>query len=284
MSLQALQKVKNIFSSNTVSGGLSYFEYERVVARDILIPWLEKHWLPKELPQENRMSFEQLTIGDFGCHQGGVLQAFREAGALAGKGFDLDTQSILQSPFQTNERFSLHVKDVLSLDPVVYQFDLILIRDVLEHIPNYSQVLKLAKACLKPGGKIFISFPPYYSPFGGHQQEASNWTRFVPFLHYLPASLFFKLVQTANSAYMSQESSLQDMQSVSGTKMTLAKAEQAFKMAGLSIGHASYYSLRPEFTVRYGLPVWQNNFLGTLPLLREMGTMGVYFLLQNETR
>lgn len=270
MPLEGLNKAQNLFSTNTLSGGLSYFDYEVTVAQEILIPWLSHY-----------VKITNAAIGDFGCHQGGVLQAFRDARALSGKGFDLDAPSITQSPFQSDERFSLHIKDVLSIDPVVYQFDLILIRDVLEHIPNYVDVLKLAKQCLKPKGKIFISFPPYFSPFGGHQQEASNWVRFIPFLHYLPNSLFFSLVKTQDSLYMSKESSLSDMQSVAATKMTLHKAECAFKEAGLHIAKKSSYCLRPEFKVRYGIPEYSSPFFLQIPILQEVTTMGVYYLLIN---
>jgi 2-polyprenyl-3-methyl-5-hydroxy-6-metoxy-1,4-benzoquinol methylase len=262
-------KAANLFSENTLSGGMAYFDYEVAIGKETLLPWLKRH-----------LNLAGLTVGDFGCHQGGVLEALRRFGYVkGGMGFDLDEPSIRNSPFVQDNDFSLHIFDLTQLRPQQYQFDLILIRDVLEHIPNHLDVLKIAKSCLAPGGSIFISFPPYYSPFGGHQHEASNWMRAVPFLHYLPKETFFSMVQTKDTLYMDRNSSLEDMHSVADTRMTLAKAERTFREAGMRIQAEEHFLLRPEFKIRYGIPQCSNGPLSKVPILREIATMGVYYLL-----
>jgi len=267
-----MSKVSNLINNRTLSGGLSYFDYELSVGREILVPWLRQHML-----------LEGLRVGDFGCHQGGILEALRQEGKVnSGHGFDLDAPSIAASPFKTDQNFRLQVLDLNSLKPGQQRFDLILLRDVLEHIPDYESILSKARECLNPGGRIFISFPPYYSPFGGHQQEASNWTRAIPFLHYLPRSTFFKLVKTHDTLYMSQSNSLADMQSVSETRLTLHHAENAFEKTKLKIHAAEYFLFRPEFRIRYGLPTFNTGPACKLPILREVITMGVYYLLGAE--
>jgi len=47
--------------------GFSYFEYQRIVCREVLIPWLQE-----------RISLEGLLVGDFGAHHGGMVEALRE--------------------------------------------------------------------------------------------------------------------------------------------------------------------------------------------------------------
>ena len=51
------------------------------------------------------------------------------------------------------------------------QFDLILLKDVIEHIPDQERVIPYLKEFLKPGGRVFFGFPPWYMPHGGHQQR-----------------------------------------------------------------------------------------------------------------
>ncbi len=58
-------------------------------------------------------------------------------------------------------------------------FDLILLHDVIEHIPDTNQLLKESFRVLKPGGKILINFAPYYEIFWHHLWD----TLPIPWLH-----------------------------------------------------------------------------------------------------
>jgi SAM-dependent methyltransferase len=261
--------LKDFFRTELLPDGLSYFDYQYSVARDVVIPWLDPH-----------VSLAGLAVGDFGCHQGGMLQGLREeAGVGSGIGFDVDEASIRRSPFEQNGRFRLVSADILEIDAARYQFDLILLRDVIEHTPNPVAILEKARTCLTNGGRIFVSFPPYYSPFGGHQHEASNATRFVPFIHYVPDVLFYSLSRFRDTAYMSAEDTLADVRSVRQTRLTLAKAEQAFSRAGLRIEVQEFFLFRPEFHIRYGLSSWKIPLIHRVPIVREVMTLGAYFLL-----
>ena len=63
-------------------------------------------------------------------------------------------------------------------------------RDVIEHVFDQESAMKNIKELLKPEGKLFISFPPKYSPFAGHQQNSSRTLSKLPFLHLLPTLLY----------------------------------------------------------------------------------------------
>ena len=54
------------------------------------------------------------------------------------------------------------------------QFDVIILKDVIEHVPEQEKFVPYLKNFLKPGGQIFFGFPPWYMPFGGHQQVCKN--------------------------------------------------------------------------------------------------------------
>jgi len=47
----------------------------------------------------------------------------------------------------------------------------------VEHLDHKPAVIARLKKYLKPGGKLLIRFPPYYSAYGGHQQHLRTWFR-----------------------------------------------------------------------------------------------------------
>ena len=261
--------LRNFLRTELLPDGLSYFDYQYSVARDVLIPWLDPH-----------VSLAGLAVGDFGCHQGGVLQGLREvAGIGSGIGFDVDEASIRRSPFEPNARFRLVLGDISEVDAAHYKFDLILLRDVLEHTRDPVAILEKARACLTQRGRVFVSFPPFYSPFGGHQHEMSSGVRFLPFIHYLPDVLLYSLSRFRETPYMSAESTRADIKSVRQTRLTLSKAERVFDRAGLRIEMQEFFLFRPEFRIRYGLSSWQIPLVHRVPIVREIATLGAFYLL-----
>ncbi len=65
-------------------------------------------------------------------------------------------------------------------------FDLIIASSVIEHVPNQEAFVRECYRMLKPNGLFYLSFPPYYSPLGGH--------RISP-LHYIPGKFPLWLYQ-----------------------------------------------------------------------------------------
>lgn len=249
--------------------GLSYFEYQRVVCRDVVIPWLE-----------SRVALEGVSVGDFGAHHGGMVDALRESGLVGGAvGLELSEEVVASSPLAQDERFRLEVADLLHLE-TGRAFDLVLLHDVLEHIPLYEAALVAIRRALTPDGAAFISFPPYYSAFGGHQQYARGAARWAPFVHLLPASLYFRLARPGEQEYMTADGAREDMVSVRGTRLTLGDAERAFARSGFEVVARELFLVRPEHTVRYGLETRRAGVLGRLPVARELFVNGAFYLLR----
>jgi 2-polyprenyl-3-methyl-5-hydroxy-6-metoxy-1,4-benzoquinol methylase len=70
-------------------------------------------------------------------------------------------------------------------------FDVIFLRDVIEHIHNQERFIGFIKRFLKDDGVIFFAFPPWRMPFGGHQQIIPNrFLSMLPFYHILPKYLY----------------------------------------------------------------------------------------------
>ena len=251
-------------------GGLTYFDYQRRICAEVVIPWLEK-----------RIRLEGLHVGDFGAHEGGMVAALRASGTvLTAVGLELRADVVRTSPLVSDTRFRLDIADVMALEDASFRFDLILLHDVLEHMPDPDGAVRKIAAQASPGGWIFISFPPYYSAFGGHQQLARGRARNVPFVHVLPTSLFFRVADPADQEYMSAADSLADMKSVRQTRLTLRRAERAFSRAKLRVVDAEFFVVRPEHTVRYGYAVRSSGALGRVPIVREFAVNGAFYLLQ----
>ena len=60
---------------------------------------------------------------------------------------------------------------------------------------------------------------------------------------------------------------------------TIGAFEKIIKQVGLAIVHRELYLIRPEFRNRYGVPVLRSGLLARMPVLREITTMGAYYLL-----
>ncbi len=50
-------------------------------------------------------------------------------------------------------------------------FDTIIASDAMEHFPDPEGVLRECARLLRPGGRLFISFPPYGHPYGAHVSD-----------------------------------------------------------------------------------------------------------------
>jgi SAM-dependent methyltransferase len=247
---------------------LSYYDYQYAVGEQIVIPWIRK-----------RVPIDGSTVADFGAHAGGVLDAFRAAGASSGMGYEINEDIVRASRFRDDEDFRLEVADLATFDPSELSYELIVLHDVLEHVPAVSAVLAAAAQSLAPRGRIFVSFPPYYSMVGGHQHLARGWARILPWIHYLPERLFFRVARPSDNEYMTETDSLDDMVSVRSTRLTLRKAERAFADAGLAVIDREHFLSRPEYTIRYGWPTVTARRVGRIPVLREAVVNGAFYLL-----
>lgn len=60
-------------------------------------------------------------------------------------------------------------------------FDLLLSYDVFEHVEDLYQVLQECYRVLRPGGRLYALFPPYYGPRAHHLDFITT----LPFLHHV---------------------------------------------------------------------------------------------------
>lgn len=139
-----------------------------------------------------KMVSKDASILDFGCAQGGLLDALREKGYANLCGFDLSPQcmEIVKQKGYRSLKFE--------------QFDLIILSHVLEHIEHIHAVLINVLDHLKPSGQVYIEVPDaqrYAIPFLDFNSEHIN--------HFDACSLKKALEQVGLFGGMVQERTIQ---------------------------------------------------------------------------
>ena len=176
--------MKKLNKNNFSSWKEYYFEYQKSLAEHYYIPFFQK----------NKIELENKHILEIGCGNGGFINAF---GRFSDNcvGFDLKN---LQWE-KTNVKYhKLDVFDDDLINKIDSKFDIIILRDVVEHLDN-SQTNKLFNQIQKLSNSntvVLITFPPFYSPFGLHQQVLlESILRFIPYLSSIPKSLIKVLMK-----------------------------------------------------------------------------------------
>ena len=159
-----------------------YWQYEYDVSAKYLIPLLE-HW---------GTALQRAAVIDVGCGEGGGLCALHDAGASLCCGFDIAEGRVEAARALKGARaLELQLGNLYAphLPFEKHQFDIVLLHDVFEHLEHKDDVLKKLASYTKPSGKIVITFPPYYSAYGAHQQLLTRRWAKVPFFHLIPFAL-----------------------------------------------------------------------------------------------
>ena len=155
-----------------------YFEEQAQTTRKYYIPYIKR--IVGDLPEK---------VLEVGCGEGGNLLPFAESGCEI-VGVDIASLRIEQARTffaRRNQRGTFIASDIFRLKDQEKHFPLILVHDVIEHINDKSQFLSGMKGYLSSGGVLFIAFPAWQMPFGGHQQIArGRVVSHLPFIHLLP--------------------------------------------------------------------------------------------------
>ena len=253
-----------------------YWEYQHRLALEYLIPCLRDwgRW------------HDGVRILDVGCGDGGASCALAEAGARV-VGVELEPRRIAgaRETARTRElELSFHDGDITrpeTLEAIGGDFDLVLFRDVLEHIPDPDRALAESRARLADSGAIVVIFPPYLSPYGGHQQILHPPRRFgiawarLPYAHWLPEAVFRALARRADG---DDDKNWQEIVRIRRAWLTLVAMEETARRQGLRRSDQRAYLMRPSFHLRYGTPVMGAGMLARVPIVRELVVTAAYQL------
>ena len=248
-----------------------YWAYQEKLTCDWLIPYLNSQ----------NIFLEGKKILEIGCGDGGVIASMA---ASAQKAVGLDINYIDHTKAKT-DRVQYIQADVF--DPEtrpVYddKYDLILLRDVIEHIPNNfkSKILNEAATLLKPGGKVLVTFPPYYSAFGSHQQVYSK-TKLgkLPYVHVLTGRLYVRYVTLIEKG---NQKAIALARELYAARTSIRFMKACIASSKLEIFNAKYFLVRPSHQLRYGVKARVTKVIPCIPVLREILILGAYVILQNK--
>ena len=228
---------------------------------------------------------ESTKVLDIGCGDGGVMGALLERGCRA-TGIELDKHKFqfstenLARHLETGlaNLININIYEEAALSSLREQFDLIVLKDVIEHIPNQEKFIPYIKQFLKPGGRIFFGFPPWYMPHGGHQQICtSKFLGFLPYFHILPKFLYKGILK----AFGEHDSTIIELLEIKYTGISIERFERIVKNSGYQIEQKQPYLINPIYLDKFGWkPRKQLAVINHIPFLRNFLTTCVYYVIR----
>ena len=236
-----------------------------------------KNYIAHLLNMKNEQ-FTNMSVLEVGGGEFGLLKALEEYGAnCVGIEISEDRVSYAQSR-HLHSNIKFYAADICDYDTVAasdQKYDLIILRDVIEHIQNKLSALKVCTELLNVNGKLYISYPPILSPFGGHQQNLRHGT-LMPFIHILP-NVFYKAILKVVGG---DEKTISALLTTKTTGITIMKMKRLLRTLKLSPVSFVCYLIRPDYEIRFNLKR-RRTFLNDIPVINEFITTGCFIVLQN---
>ncbi len=116
---------------------------------------------------DERFGLNGSVVLDLGCGPGWYLDAIRARGAVA-FGVEMSKEELFDRPVRAPHAL---LGDGTRLPFATASFDGVVCSNMLEHTPVPEQVLAEIARVLRPGGWAYVSWTPWYSPWGGHDMN-----------------------------------------------------------------------------------------------------------------
>ena len=249
-----------------------YFLEQDYTTETFVVPYINKY---KEINKS-------LRVLEIGCGEGGNLKYFVELGCEV-VGIDLNTKQLELAKQFTNDIckhqnkhtfLNLNIYDAKVEDVGV--FDVIMLRDVIEHIPNQEKFIGFLKQFVKQDGIIFFGFPPWYMPFGGHQQGCKSILRKTPYFHILPIGIYKGILK----AFGEPVNKINNLLQTKSTGISIERFKRAVKDNGWEVLDETLYLINPNYEVKFKLKTKkQYKILGAIPFFRNFVTTCAYYII-----
>lgn len=250
-----------------------YFNIQYEVTKAYILPFVLPH-LDQNKP---------LKVLEIGCGEAGVLKAFLERGdrctgiELGQNRIDVGKERL--SDYIANGQLDFICENIYNIDPgtLPSRFDLIILKDVIEHIPDQGKFIPFLKDFLAPGGKVFFAFPPWQMPFGGHQQMCRNRILSkLPYFHLLPTPLYKQILKWGGES----EIAVKELLEIKETGISIERFEQLVQKAQFSIIRKRFYLTNPIYEWKFGLKTReQYSMIWRSPGIRNFFSTAAYYLI-----
>ena len=219
---------------------------------------------------------------EIGCGEGGNLRPFLEAGCDV-TGVDILVEKIKNAEnffrdHPNKDRLKLIAGDIYDVgEKLTEQFDLVYMRDVIEHIHDQERFLGFAGKFLKNGARFFLGFPPWQNPFGGHQQVCrSKFLSRLPYFHLLPGSFYPRILKL----FREPPGLITDLLEIRDTGISIERFRRIIIKENYIIEKEVFYLFNPNYEIKFGLkPQIQTRLISGIPGLRNFLITSCYYLL-----
>lgn len=251
-----------------------YFRMQFEHSRDFILPVVRKHLPP---PGKAR-------VLEIGSAEAGVLRAFTDLGIQC-SGIELSASRVEHARRYFAEELEqglidFRVADIFDVDPASMGdgYDLIILKDVIEHIHDQNKALGHFRSFLRPGGMIFFTMPPWLMPFGGHQQlMESNVLRKLPWFHVLPMGMYKGIMR----AFGENDAKLEQMAEIKDTGLSLQTFSKYIRKNNYTILDRSLWFINPNYKYKFGMKPRKLLFpITAIPWLRDIMTTSAYVLIK----
>jgi len=223
-----------------------YFNELAKSTRDFVIPYIEA---VKKIPENS-------VVLEVGCGRGGNLYPFLEERNCKvigiDKGDELEYAREIFKDSKNMHNLTLLKCNFYEVNPnSIPKANIVLIRDVLEHIVNRNIFFEKLKEFITKDAIIFVAFPPWRMPFGGHQQGCKKFlTSRMPYYHLLPRCIFEFILKI-----FGEDKSYIDVlrDEVRRTKLSICEYKKLLKKSGFKIEKETYYLINPSYKTKFGL-------------------------------
>ena len=247
-----------------------YFDELAQTSRKYFIPYISQFKRPGQ----------DCRVLEIGCGDGGNLLPFAQMGCYT-LGVDISKGRIADARkffADCNAKGDFIESDVFLLEELHGSFDVIICHDVIEHISDKQRFLSLLPQFLKRDGIVFMSFPAWQMPFGGHQQICrSRVISHLPFVHLLPRALYHLLLE----AFGEDDGCIKELMSIKETKTPIEQFERILKALGtFTIKDRILWFVNPHYETKFGLrPQRLLRGLGAIPYIRNFFTTSCFYIL-----
>ena len=157
-------------------GVKTYGEWQYEKGKDTILFYLDQVTIEE--------MFQDKIVLDVGCGAGGKSLYYASQGAAKVYGVEVVEkyqQEAYELAKQKNlmDKFKFVLQDAANLQFQEHFFDTIIMNDAMEHVNQPEKVLKECYRVLKPGGKLYVNFPPYHHPYGAHLSDVIG----IPWVH-----------------------------------------------------------------------------------------------------
>jgi 2-polyprenyl-3-methyl-5-hydroxy-6-metoxy-1,4-benzoquinol methylase len=251
-----------------------YFEEESATSKNYYLPYLRRF----------TNVGKGVRVIEVGCGEGGNLLPFYNDGCHV-SGIDFSEGRIEQA----NTFFRAHGADgdfrsgdflkAESPKSESEKYDIVLMHDVIEHIPQNltKPFLTHIQEFMKKDAVFFCAFPAWRMPFGGHQQIGRGFASKLPFIHLLPKLVYRWLLNLSGE----NDGTIKELFSIRESQMRVECFEHLVKECHFAMKDRVFWFINPHYLQKFGLkPRVLRAPISKIPYVRNFFTTSCFYMLK----